>query len=330
MTTRSSRTHLDLRALPVVRARPSASTPGASSDRAGLALAVLSVAACATSGTLGKALFAAGWSPGAAILVRMGGGAMLLAVPAVVALRGRWHVVREHIGLVAAFGVVAVACSQLFYFQAVSRLTVAVALLVEYLAPVVVVGWAWATTRQRPSTWTIVGSLVAVAGLVLMVDLGGAVRVDPVGIAWGLGAAACLATYFVLSARQAPGLPAIVLVAGGMAVGTAALALAGGVGLLTLTAPRGPVPLGAGEVSWLVPAVGLAVVPGALGYATGVVAARRLGAGVTSVVSLSEVAFALAIAWLWLGEVPALVQWVGGAVLLVGVVIVRAAELRTG
>ncbi len=326
MTTRSTGLHLDPRTLPVLPARPARPAAPASpppADRAGLALAVLSVAACATSGTLGKALFTAGWSPGAAILVRLGGGALVLAIPAAVALRGRWSILRQHLGLLTGFGVVAVACSQLFYFQAVSRLSVGVALLVEYLAPVVVVGWMWATTRERPSTLTLVGSVVAVAGLVLVVDLGGDVRVDPVGVAWGLGAAACLAGYFVLSARRAPRLPPIVLVAGGMVIGTAALAMTAALGLLAITAPLGPVSIGGGQVSWVVPAAGLAVVPGALGYATGVVASRRLGARVTAFVSLSEVAFALAFAWLWLGEVPAPVQWLGGAVLVVGIVLVR-------
>lgn len=345
MTTRRTNADLDVRTRPLLPGRRPAGTldpvrssatvgrgdpsSPAAPARTGMVLAVVSVAACATSGTLAKVLFAAGWSPGAAILIRMAGGALVLAVPALLALRGRRSVLRDNVGLLTTFGVVAVACSQLFYFQAVSRLSVGVALLVEYLAPVVVVGWAWATTRRRPSGLTLAGSAVAVAGLVQMVDLGGDVAVDPVGVAWGLAAAACLAAYFVLSARQAPGLPPIVLVAVGMVVGTVTLATAWAVGLMAVTAPFGPVPIGDAEVSWLVPAIGLAVVPGALGYATGVAASRRLGARVTAFVSLSEVAFALAIAWLVLGEVPALVQWVGGAVLLAGIMTVRIDEFRT-
>lgn len=294
----------------------------------GMWLAMLSVAACATSGTLGKALFAAGWSPGAAILVRLGGGTLVLAVPALLALRGRWHVLRDHLGLVTAFGIVAVALSQLAYFQAVGRSSVGVALLLEYLAPVVVVVWTWATTRERPSAMTMAGSLVAVAGLALVVDAGSGASVDLVGVAWGLGAAVCLASYFVLGARPAPALPPVVLAAGGMAVGTAALGLAAAVGLVGVTAPLVAVPIGSTTTTWLVPAVGLAVVPGALGYATGVVASRRLGAQVTAFVSLSEVAFALAFAWAWLGEAPAPLQWGGGVLLVVGIVAIRLDEAR--
>ncbi len=315
-----------LRQAPTLVPRPAQS--GWRGGGAGLWLAVLSVAACSTSGTLGKALYAIGWSPGAAILVRLGGGTLLLAVPAALALRGRWHVLRDHLGLVVAFGVVAVACSQLFYFQAVARSSVGVALLLEYLAPVVVVAWLWATTRRRPSALTMLGSLVAVAGLVLVVDAGSSATVDVVGVAWGLGAAACLAAYFVLAARPADDLPPVVLVAGGMAVGTAVLGAAALLGLLSVAAPVGDVPMGSATVTWLVPAVGLALVPGAIGYTTGVVASRRLGARVTAFVSLVEVAFALALAWAWLGEVPTSVQWLGGLVLVGGIVAIRVDEFR--
>lgn len=299
-------------------------------DVGGTILAVVSAAACATSGTLGKALYAAGWSPGAAILVRVGGAALVLAVPALLALRGRWGLLWANRGLVTVFGLVAVAGSQLFYFQAVARLSVGVALLVEYLAPVLIVGWQWATTRSRPAGATMLGALVAVAGLALMVDPGGGRTVDPVGLAWGLAAAACLAVYFVLSARDTAGLPQLVVVAGGMAVGAVTLALAGVVGVVSLTAATGTVPFGSGRVSWLVPAIGLALVPGALGYLTGVAGARRLGARLASFVSLVEVVFAVGVAWWWLGELPAPVQFAGGMLILAGVVLVRRGDATGG
>ena len=75
---------------------------------------------------------------------------LVLAGPAVVALRGRWYLLRANAGFLLAFGLVAVAGCQFAYFSAVDRLPVAVALLIEYTAPVAVVGWLWARHRQRP------------------------------------------------------------------------------------------------------------------------------------------------------------------------------------
>lgn len=118
---------------------PPASDPRAGGTASGIAIALLSAAAFSTSGTFGKALFAAGWSPGAALLVRVGGAAVVMLVPTLVALRGRWHLVRDNLGLIVTFGLVSVVASQLFYFRAVTSLSVGVALLLEYMAPVVVV-----------------------------------------------------------------------------------------------------------------------------------------------------------------------------------------------
>ena len=47
--------------------------------------------------------------------------------------------------------------------NAVAHLSVGVALLLEYTAPILVVGWLWATTRRRPTNLTLGGVALAVA-----------------------------------------------------------------------------------------------------------------------------------------------------------------------
>jgi len=70
--------------------------------RAGLAVAIFASAAFSTSGALAKSLIDAGWSPAAAVLTRISIAAVVLAVPAAVALRGRWRLVRRETGVIAA------------------------------------------------------------------------------------------------------------------------------------------------------------------------------------------------------------------------------------
>jgi drug/metabolite transporter (DMT)-like permease len=77
--------------------------------------------------------------------------------------------------------------------------------------------------------------------------------------------------------------------------------------------------------SWLAIAE-LAVIAAAAAYLLGTVAARRLGSTVASFVGLTEVLFAVLLAWLLLGELPALIQLVGGALIIAGVIAVRAGE----
>src|SRR5215468_2367400 len=168
----------------VTSARTRATRPAPGS--AGLALAVLSAATFGTSGAFASSLIDAGWSPAAAVVTRVAVAALVLTVPAVVQLRGRWWLLRRGAGRVAAYGLVAVAGCQLFFFSAVERMPVGVALLLEYLGAVLVVGWLWLRHGQRPRRLTVVGAAAAIAGLVMVLNVIGSVRLDPLGVMWGL------------------------------------------------------------------------------------------------------------------------------------------------
>lgn len=296
----------------------------------GIPLALFSAAGFGTSGSFGKSLLEAGWSPGAAVTARICGAALIMALPAVVAARGRWHLLRRHAGLLAAYGLVAMAACQLFYFNAVTRLSVAVALLLEYLAPVLIIGWLWLRTGTRPSRFTLTGAAVSIAGLVLVLDLTGQVRIDLVGVAWGLAAAGCLVVYFLLSAHETDGLPPFLMASAGMVVAALALLAAGLVGVMPLRATSGDVDFVGREVSWLVPLLGMVVVATALAYTSGIAATRTLGSRLASFVGLTEVLFAVLFAWMLLGELPLPIQLVGGALIVLGVTVVRYDELVAG
>jgi drug/metabolite transporter (DMT)-like permease len=293
----------------------------------GLALALVSAAAFGSSGPFAKALLDGGWSPGAAVTARIGGAALVLLVPSLLLLRGRWHVLRRHAALLVTYGVVAMAAVQLAFFNAVTTLSVGVALLLEYLGVVLVVVWLWARHGQRPRRWTLAGVALAVAGLVLVLDLGGA-SVDLGGVLWGLGAAVGLAAYFVLSAREAAGLPPLVMACGGMVVATVALLLAGAVGVMPMRAGTDDVVLAGAVLPWWVPVLELVLLAAVIAYATGIAATRRLGSKVAGFVGLTEVMFSLLFAWLLLGELPVPVQLAGGALIVGGVLAVRYDELR--
>lgn len=295
---------------------------------AGLSLAVLSAATFGTSGAFAASLIDAGWTPGAAVTARIVAAAVLLTGPALLALRGRWGLLRRGRGIMVGYGLVAVAGCQLCYFNAVAHLSVGVALLLEYTGALLVVGWLWLRHGQRPRRLTLIGAATAIIGLVLVLDLAGAHRLDPVGVLWGLGAAAGLAVYFVLSASAEEPLPPLVMAWGAMVVGALALVVSGAVGVLPMRAPRTQVTILDHQVSWLFPVLGLSLVAAVIAYSAGIGAARLLGAKVASFLGLSEVLFAVAFAWLLLDQVPVAVQFLGGALIIVGIAAVRVDELR--
>jgi drug/metabolite transporter (DMT)-like permease len=228
-----------------------------------------------------------------------------------------------------AYGVVAVAGVQVCFFYAIQRLSVGVALLLEYLGILLVVVWTWAVRRQRPGRYTIAGSVLALVGLILVLDLAGPSDIDPVGVLYGLGAAVGLGTYFVLSSRTADALPPLAFAGGGMAIGTAALLALGAAGVLPMAAPLTDVEFAGSPTSWLVPVLGLALIAAVAAYVSGVGAARILGARLASFVGLTEVLFAVLIAWALLSELPTPIQLGGGVLIIVGVALVRADPSET-
>jgi drug/metabolite transporter (DMT)-like permease len=295
---------------------------------AGLLAAVLSAATFATSGPFAKALLTTGWTPGSVVTARVGLAGLVLLGPALYAVRGLPGVVRRSAWLILGFGVVAVAGCQVAYFNAVQRMPIGVALLLEYLGVVLVVLWVWLRSRRAPAAATLVGVALSIAGLVLVLDLTGAVRLDPIGVLWGLLAAMGLAVYFLVAAHGDTGLPPVTLASFGMLAGALVLLGLSAAGALPTGTSRAAVTLGGVNLPWWAAIGELAVVAAAAAYLLGAIGARRLGSTVASFVGLTEVLFAVLFAWLLLGELPTPVQLAGGVLILAGVGAVRVGELR--
>jgi len=300
--------------------------PGTSRTGLGVLFGLSSSAAFGLSGPLAKGLIDAGWTAGSAVTARLLLAAAVMLVPAAMSLRGRWFLLRRNLKLIAVYGTAAVAGCQLAYFNAVSYMQVGVALLIEFTAPVAVIGWLWVRHGQRPGRLTFIGAVIAAAGLVLVLNLVSGADVDVVGVLWALAAMAGAAVYWVISADEDNGLPPIALAAGGLLLGGTLLLLAGLVGIVPFAAPRTGVDFVGATVPWWVPILALGVVTAALAYVLGILASRRLGPRLASFVGLAEVVSALVFAWLLLGEAPAVIQLVGGALILFGVVVVKLGE----
>ena len=289
----------------------------------GLSLALLSATVFGSSGVSAKALMEAGWTPGGAVLARLAGGAAILLVVGTVVYRGRWPLGPGSLRVLLIYGAVAMAGTQLFFFNAVRTLDVSVALLIEFLAPVLLLCWTALRTRTLPARLTLAGAVVALAGLVLVIDPRGAGPLDTVGVAWALGAAVGLSAFFVLSSRDSSGLSALVMAAGGMLVGAIIIAGAGLVGVLPVRMATQRTLLAGIEVAWWVPASWLVLVATVVAYLSGIGAITRLGTRLASFVGLTEVLAAVLIAWLVLAELPGAPQLGGGILILGGIVLVQ-------
>ena len=76
------------------------------------------------------------------------------------------------------------------------------------------------------------------------------------------------------------------------------------------------------------PGLELALVSVVIAYVAGIAAARRLGARLASFTGMAEVLFAVLYAWLLLGQMPSPAELIGGALMLTGVILIRADDTR--
>lgn len=292
----------------------------------GFLLTLASAFFFAVSGPIAKTMYAVGWTPGAVVLIRLIGSALLLLIPSLIALRGRWGEVRAHWKTVLTYGLVSMAGVQGFYFVAVEHLTVAVALLLEMTAPMLIVFWIWGRTRTRPATVTFIGVLVSMVGLLLVLNLRGA-SISVLGVVMALAAAVCLASYFLVSAKDTINVPPVALTGLGMGVGALTMGLIVLLGVMPWGAATTDVDFGGLRVSWVLP-MALIILFTAGAYITGILGLRYIGATVGSFVNLIEVPFSVIVAWLLLAELPAPIQLFGGVFILGGVVFIKWGEAR--
>jgi len=290
----------------------------------GLIVAVVASFTFGTSGALVKPLLEAGWSPAAAVTARALIGGLILLPVALVLVRGKWAAVWRARWRIVIMALIGVAATQLVYFASVERIPVNTAILIEYMAPLLLVGWVWARTRAVPKAVVIAGSVVAVAGLVLVVSPGGAGSIDALGLGFaGLAAIGC-AIYYVLAAKPSDGLPPVALACFGLIGGGVSLGLVGLIGVVPFTATFDNVALLGSPAPWWVPLLIVGLVATAIAYAASITASEMLGSRLASFAGLLEVVAAALYAWLLLGEALTLLQLLGGALILVGIGLVRS------
>jgi drug/metabolite transporter (DMT)-like permease len=261
--------------------------------------------------------------------VRSTGAFIGLAVIVLLTRRSAIRITRRQLVLVAALGIGGLALVQWSYFFAIHRLPIGEALLIQYLAPILVALWARFAWHEHVHgrIWVALG--LSLAGLVLIVELWRG-KLDGVGIA--VAAVACVSyTFYVLVAERGTRTrDPISLLAWGFVFASLFWAvtepwwsfpihrLDGSTSLLgNLSSLQSPIWL---LVTWMV--VLGSVVP----FLLVVAALPRIGATRTAIVAMLEPVVAIVVAWAWLGESLDALQLAGGALTLAGIGLAQSAR----
>jgi drug/metabolite transporter (DMT)-like permease len=157
----------------------------------------------ASSGTAGKALFEGGVSPFEVTQIRVTFGSALLALVLAVLARDAFSIRRRDVGYFFILGSVAMALVQGSYFYTISKIQVAAAILLQYLAPIFVAVFSMCFWKERLTSIKLIALFSALSGCYLVV--GGynlqLLQMNRLGIAGGLISAITFAGYTLLGER---------------------------------------------------------------------------------------------------------------------------------
>jgi drug/metabolite transporter (DMT)-like permease len=284
----------------------------------------------ALNGTVSKVVLSSGI--GSLELTQVRATGALVGFVALLALVARpsLRVTRRELPFLVLFGIAGVAMVQWLYFVSIARLPIGAALLIQYLAPILIALWAWAVLHERVRRRIWAALVLALAGLSLVVEVWSGISLDGLGIAAALAAAVAYAVY-VLMAEQAVGRrePASLLCYG---FGFAALFWA-----LVQPLWRFPAARLDDDVSLLgrladhsAPVWSLllfVVVVGTMVTFLLVTAAlRHISATRVAIIAMLEPVAAALVAYAWLGESFGAQQLAGGAIVLAGIVLAQTAR----
>lgn len=298
--------------------------------RVGYAMAVAAALLWGVNGPVSKVILSNGIPAERLAQLRSLGAATGLLLVVAVASPKRLRVRRRELPYLAVFGIGGLAFVQWFYFLAIHRLAIGVALLIEYLAPLLVALWARFAYHDPVRRRIWVALALALAGLALIVDVGGSAAGSTAGIVFALGGAAAYTLYLLLAERALGGRDAVSLLGYGFAL--ASLFWAG-------LAPWWSFPGGRitertsllGHLAGVhVPVWTLVVWMIVLGtiapFFLLVDALRHLSATRVAIIAMLEPVTAAIAAWAWLGESLGATQLTGAAVVLLAIGLAQTAR----
>lgn len=297
-----------------------------------LAYAMVAVAAAlfGFNGTVSKVILASGISSERLSQVRTTGALAGLALGLALVRPRALRVRARELPFLAVFGICGLAFVQWFYFIAIHRLAIGVALLIQYIAPLLVALWARFAYHEHVRRRIWVALALALAGLTLIVQVWRASSLNALGLGASLLAALTYALYVLLAERGVVRRDPISLSAYGFLF--ASLWWAAVEPWWSFPAGRAArvVSLqghlsGAHLPVWAL-ALWMVVLGTIVPFALVVTALRHISATRAGIVAMLEPVVAIVAAWLWLGEALQATQLVGAAVVLAAIVLAQTAR----
>ena len=226
---------------------------------------------------------------------------------------------RPDLPWLALFGLLGVMAVQLVYYQAIQRIPIGVALVIEYTAPLLILGY-WRARGRHVGVGLWLAGVLTIAGCYFVVGAYDAQlrQVNTEGALLAALDAFILAAYFVLAERLVQRYSSWALLCAGFGTAAAAWSIVHPPWLLPWSA------LG-GELGPYV--LGVVIIATVIPYLFSVGAVRLIPAARVGLTSTSEPVIAAVAAWLLIGQSLEVLQVVGGLIVVAGILVAQSVRL---
>ena len=289
----------------------------------GYTMVAAAAALFAVNGTVSKVILRSGINAQQLTEVRCAGAVVGLTLIALAVRPSSLRLRRRELPLLVALGVGGLALVQWSYFFAIHRVAIGVALVIQFVGPILVALWARLVYGEQVRRRIWLALALALTGLVLIVEIWKAHRPNGAGLVAAALAAVTYAGYILLAERGVRARDPISLSAWGFLFATL---------FWSVLAPwwRFPGARAGDRVSLLghlasshLPVWALMVWMVVLGtivpFALVVSALRHISATRAGITGMLEPVVAIVVAWLWLGESLNPLQLSGATVTLAGI-----------
>ena len=296
----------------------------------GYAMVATAALLFAVNGTVSKVVLESGITSTDLTQVRTTGAFVGFALALVLFARPRLRVQRRELATLAAFGVAGVAMVQWLYFVSIHRLPIGIALLLEYLAPILIALWARLVLHEdvRRRIWAAL--ILALVGLSLVVEVWSGISLDGIGIAAALSAAVAYSVYVLMAESQLRRRDPASLLCWGFAFAALFWAIVQPPWRFPAARVADDVSLLGRLDSWALPVwvlmLFVVVVGTMVTFLLVTAALRHISATRVAILAMLEPVVAGTVAFAWLGESFGPLQLVGGGIVLAGIVLAQTAR----
>ncbi len=226
---------------------------------------------------------------------------------------------RADLPFLALFGLLGVLAVQLVYYEAIQRIPIGVALVIEYTAPLLILGF-WRLRGRHVGLGLWLAGVLTLVGCYFVVGAYDAQlrEVNAVGALLASVDAVILAAYFLLTERLVRRYSSWAL----LCIGFGTAGLAWSVARPPWTLPWSTL---SGEIGWYV--LGVVFIATVIPYLFSVGAVRLIPAARVGLTSTAEPVIAAIAAWLLIGQSLEALQVVGGVIVMIGILVAQSVRL---